>query len=78
MKLAYPIDTMLQVEVVGGTPGGAVVAVEPAQAREAWASILGPSDGSISELDTGGTPPGSSSASRPTWRKFVRTRSFTG
>jgi hypothetical protein len=28
MKLAYPIDTMLQVEVVGGTPSGAVVAVE--------------------------------------------------
>jgi hypothetical protein len=40
MKLAYPIDEMLQVEVVGGTPSGAVVAVEPAQAREAWASIL--------------------------------------
>jgi hypothetical protein len=40
MKLVYPIDAMLQVEVVGSTPGGAVVAVEPAQAREAWASIL--------------------------------------
>jgi hypothetical protein len=40
MKLAYPIDTMLQVEVVGGAPGGAIVAVEPAQAREAWASVL--------------------------------------
>jgi hypothetical protein len=40
MKLAYPIDEMLQVEVVGDTPSGAVVAVEPAQAREAWASIL--------------------------------------
>ncbi len=31
---------MLQVEVVGGAPGGAVVAVEPAQAQEAWTSIL--------------------------------------
>jgi hypothetical protein len=41
MKLAYPIDAMLQVEVVGGAPGGAAVAVEPAQAREAWSSILG-------------------------------------
>jgi len=40
MKLIYPIDAMLQVEVVEGTPGGAIVAVEPVQAREAWASIL--------------------------------------
>jgi hypothetical protein len=41
MKLAYQIDEMLRVEVVGDLPDGAVVAVEPAQAREAWASILG-------------------------------------
>jgi hypothetical protein len=40
MKLAYPIDTMLQVEVVGGTPNGGIVAVELARVREAWASIL--------------------------------------
>jgi hypothetical protein len=40
MKLAYLADKMLQVEVVRDQPGGVVVAVEPAQAREAWTSIL--------------------------------------
>jgi hypothetical protein len=34
------VARQLQMEVVGGAPGGAIVAVEPAQAREAWASIL--------------------------------------
>jgi len=42
MKLAYPIDARLQAEVVGGAPGGAVVAVEPAQAREARALVWTP------------------------------------
>jgi len=41
-ETGIPIDAMLRAEAVGGAPGGAVVAVEPARAREARALVWTP------------------------------------